>query len=127
MAEIDEQALALNRPRIEIYAVRYVARYPERYLFRTAKNRAAKHGIEFDLDYSDCLVPERCPILGMRLEVFSQIRGNPCAASVDRIDNSKGYIKGNVQVISLLANQMKSTANAEQLRSFARWVMETYA
>ncbi len=108
------------------YSKRYNKRHPARYLLRIAKSRAKKCSLEFNLRESDVVVPEKCPILGLHLVVASDVRGDPCSASLDRIDNSKGYVVGNVQVISLLANQMKSTANIAQLRAFARWVVDRY-
>ena len=72
----------------------------------------------------DIKVPIFCPILDIKLEFhFGQgAGGKPSSPSLDRIDNTKGYIKGNVQVISHLANQMKSTATKEQLVKFADWI-----
>lgn len=98
-------------------------------LIRAAKQRAKKRGLEFNIDYEDVVVPKFCPILGIPLivGVGSGYGGNQNSPSLDRIDNSKGYIKGNVQVISHLANSMKSTADKETLIKFANWILKEAA
>lgn len=89
------------------------------YIIRNSKYCAKRRGIFFDLKYTDFELPEFCPILGIKLEYGAGNDGNaPCHATLDRIDNSEGYIPGNVMVISRLANAMKNEANFEQLQSF---------
>lgn len=91
------------------------------YLWRNAKTRSGKKNLDFDIEVSDIIVPEFCPILGLRLEVNRGIKDN--SISLDRIDSSKGYIKGNILVMSYLANAMKRTADFETLQKFALWVL----
>ena len=80
---------------------------------------AKRRGIYFNLEYTDFELPEFCPILGIKLEYGSGNDGNsPNHATLDRIDNTKGYIPGNVMIISRLANSMKNSATFEQLQSF---------
>lgn len=101
--------------------------HPKQKMWQRAKTRARERNIEFNLTLDDFDIPEYCPILGMKLEVFSgKSGGRPTSPALDRIDNSKGYITGNVMVISHLANQMKSSANKQQLQAFAKWVLVNY-
>ena len=94
------------------------------------KERAQKKNLQYDLDYKYLLslYPKGmlCPILGIKMEFGDNNGGRNTAPSVDRIDCNKGYVKGNVQIISKLANSMKQNANAEQLKKFAKWVNDTY-
>lgn len=100
---------------------------PEVRMYRRSKTRAKERGVEFTIDKEDIYIPEVCPILGVPLVVKSgSSGGSDNSPALDRIDNSKGYVKGNVQVISHLANMMKSSANVEQLQKFASWVNNTF-
>lgn len=98
---------------------------PSNALYRAAKYRAKFRGVEFNIELSDVVIPEFCPILHILLSVSSG-KVSEYSPSLDRIDSTKGYIKGNVQVISYKANTMKSNANAEDLLLFASWVFENY-
>lgn len=93
-----------------------------------AKQRAKKRNVEFSITKDDVIVPEFCPILGIKLQMNngSGSGGKDNSYSLDRIDPSKGYVKGNVQVISHKANSMKFTATKEELLKFAEWILENY-
>lgn len=87
------------------------------YLWFRAKQRAIKYGYEFNIEESDIIIPKICPILEVPIILGS--KGNyEYTSSLDRIDNSKGYIKGNIQVISKKANSMKNSATLEELQKF---------
>jgi hypothetical protein len=97
-------------------------RFPEKYLLSSCRVRAKRKGIPFNLKLSDIKIPDVCPILGIQLKVGT---GNAHANSptLDRIVPELGYVRGNVWVISLRANLMKSNASKEELRLFAKWVL----
>lgn len=96
------------------------------YIYRNIRKRAKARGMEFDIDYADLVVPDLCPIFGKPLLMNATIDDYDFAPSVDRIDSTKGYVKGNVQVISRLANCMKWTATREQLLTFAEGIIKLY-
>jgi len=100
---------------------KYFEKYPEKHLFSRAKLRAKKKGYEFSLEVSDIIIPEKCPILNVPLKLGTR-ENYEYTPSLDRIDNSKGYIKGNIQVISKKANSMKNSASVEELKAFSAWI-----
>jgi hypothetical protein len=94
----------------------------EKYLVQNARARAKKYGVVFDISADDIHIPEVCPYLGIKLEPFSEW----ASPSLDKINPALGYVKGNIQVISNLANTMKSSANVEQLVLFAENVLKLH-
>lgn len=93
------------------------------YMLRRAKSRAKKSNLSFDLTIEDIIIPEFCPILKLKLEVSLSGAPSNNSPSLDRIVPELGYTKGNVMVISNLANVMKNNARAEELVLFAKWVL----
>lgn len=99
------------------YITRYRVTHPEHEMLKRAKNRAKSGGLAFDLSLEDIVIPECCPILGVKLA-----RGTRYAPSLDRRDPELGYIKENIWVISRKANVMKNDASAEELEAFRSWL-----
>jgi|LauGreDrversion4_2_1035121.scaffolds.fasta_scaffold48177_4 hypothetical protein len=107
------------------YHADYRKRNPEQMLLASARNRAKKKNIPFNIQVEDILIPNTCPILGITLtKNVGKHGGTISSASIDRIIPELGYVKGNIQVISMLANNMKSSATNKELLLFARWIME---
>lgn len=97
-------------------------------LVSVAKQRAKHRGIEFSITKDDFDLPDKCPILGIELKYNQDTGagGKDNSFSLDRIDPTRGYIPGNVWVISHKANSMKFTATREELLQFANWIYKEY-
>lgn len=97
--------------------VKYRKRSPLKYLYRLAARRAKERGLVFDIQLSDLSLPDTCPLLGIRIDSFDPVLDfHP---SIDRIDSTKGYVKGNVWIISHRANRIKNNATADELMIIA--------
>ncbi|WP_157272528.1 hypothetical protein [Azonexus hydrophilus] len=96
----------------------------EKYMLDNVRRRSKAKGWEFNLTIEDIVIPEFCPVLGVKLDVSIAVIGtrNQFAPSLDRVDNSKGYVKGNVRVISWKANQLKSDASLDDLKAIVAYI-----
>ncbi len=91
-------------------------------LLSNAKRRAEQNGWNFNLELKDIVIPDKCPIL--EVPFIMGTKGDYMyTPSIDRIDNSKGYIKGNIQIISMKANSMKNAATPEELEKFCKNIL----
>lgn len=108
------------------YYVNAKTKSPETWLWKQAKHRAKTdyNNMEFTIEKEDIIIPKYCPYLGLELKFFAELSQAP---SLDRIDSSKGYTKDNIQVVSRLANIMKSNATKEQLIAFAKGVLAMHS
>lgn len=79
---------------------------------------AKKRGIEFTLVYEDMVWPTHCPALGVELDYSYGGKNGvpPNSPSFDRVDATKGYVIGNVIIVSHLANSIKTNATIDQLK-----------
>ena len=87
-------------------------------LLSNAKQRAKKLNIEFTLTKDDIVIPDTCPVFGFPLK-REERESWMYAPSIDRIDNTKGYIKENIIIVSRRANILKKDATIEELRKLA--------
>lgn len=95
----------------------------ERYLINCARSRAKQRNIEFTITENDIKLNTHCPLLGV--ELYYRDRFNPKregsyrdnSASIDRIDSSKGYVPGNVWIISTKANRIKNNSTFDDMKT----------
>ena len=84
-----------------------------------ARARAKNILCNIDIDYMMSIYPkdDRCPVLGFKFELG--LDNPPPTHSIERIIPKKGYVKGNVIVISKRANLIKSDASSDELEKVA--------
>lgn len=96
---------------------------PRHKLWIKARQRATKKGIPFNITWEDIPeIPIKCSILN--IELSKGTRGK-CSnsPSLDKINPIKGYVKGNIRIISHRANQLKSDGTPEELMLVAKDAM----
>ena len=88
-----------------------------------AQGRAKRKKLKFSIteDYLKSIYPSDglCPVFGVKMEALGD-RLN--SASLDRIDNDKGYEEGNVRWICMRANRVKGTATDEEILALADYI-----
>lgn len=109
---------------------RYRREHLETQMWHSAKHRAAAKDIPFTITQEDILTiwTDTCPVFGYELRP-NQAGGRNSdrgSQSLDRIDNRKGYVPGNIQILSQRANAMKNDATPDELLRFADWIYETF-
>ena len=112
-----------NKEKISEQAKQYRLENKEMWMCTASKVRAKQKNLPFNLstEYLKEIWPEdnKCPALGITMK-----RGDFCVTAhsptLDRIIPELGYIKGNVQVVSALANRIMSNATVNQVMAVAK-------
>ena len=94
------------------------------YMFRKAKARAKQKGREFTITLQDVKAVDTdvCPIFHIPIKRYPMTAGSkancarPDSKSLDRIDASKGYVPGNIRVISFRCNELLSNMTLEEFK-----------
>jgi hypothetical protein len=96
----------------------------EQAMYAAARSRASKGGYPFTISLSDISIPSTCPVLGITLKRHKGTRSGPSdtAPSLDKMVPSLGYVPGNIRVISMRANRIKTDATADELRAVLRYM-----
>ena len=91
-------------------------------IYYSCKKRSREKGIPFNIDFEDIVIPDTCPILGIKIEP-GQGLGNLIDSSptIDKFYPELGYVKGNIQVVSWRANRFKSDGTPEEWEKIAEW------
>lgn len=101
----------------------YYSDNPSKYLLLVAKQRARKNNIELTMEESDIVIPAQCPFL-LKPLFRGTLADHDWSPTIDRIDSTKGYVKGNIHVISHRANRIKTDATFEELEQIVNCLRE---
>lgn len=98
-----------------------------RMVFNEIKRRARLNGVEFNLTLDEFRVVyesvHTCPVFGIEIEPGIGVRSD-LSMSVDRLDNSRGYLVDNINIISDRANRIKSDGTALEHLQIAAWMIK---
>jgi hypothetical protein len=89
--------------------------------FRSKKANAKSRGIEFTVPFGELEFPQVCPVLGLTINYFAEGERLENSPSFDRIDASKGYVSGNVIIVSWRANRIKNDGTPEEHLKIAQF------
>jgi hypothetical protein len=97
-----------------------------KYANRDARKRAVKKNVPFSITaaYVYSILTDQCPIYGTEFNWMGNGGILPTSPSLDRIDPAKGYVEGNLIIISSKANNIKSAYKAADLYKVADWLYE---
>lgn len=91
-------------------------------MLANAKHRSKRDGLPFNITEEDITIPDTCPVLNIPLKKsIGKQGGDDNSPTLDRVVGDLGYVKGNVLVISLRANKLKSDGNAWELKKVAEY------
>ena len=96
-------------------------------MLSNSKIRARKKGIPHTINTNDIkkIWPKdnRCPILKKEF-VMGYKKDKSYAPSLDRVEPKLGYVKGNIMIISDIANRMKQDTSLADLERFAHYYLK---
>lgn len=114
---------AKNVEKVRAVRKEYAIYNPERCMINDAKKRAKKRNVPITITYQDVFIPEYCPVLGIKLERnINGGRPTDNSPALDAIIPSRGYVPGNIAVISHRANRIKTDASLQELELVTAWV-----
>ncbi len=98
-------------------------------LYDSARLKASKRGLVFNLKYNDVLIKVKkgcCAVTGIPFDMRAKPMFGPdlpFRASLDRIDNTRGYVPDNIAVVCRIYNHSKWNWNEEDVITLAKGVL----
>ena len=115
-----------NKWNLKLYKATNIFEMQIEEMFKGALARARKNNLPFDIDisYLKSIAKQTCPVFGIQLNWGRNPNGSAKSnsPSLDKIIPEWGYIKGNVAIISHIANTIKQNVTYNDLYKVADWL-----
>lgn len=118
---------AMNKWYEQLYKSKTVFGAQLEIMAHNAKQRAIKDQVPYDIDfgYLKSISTQTCPVFGIQLAWGTLGEGgNNNSPSLDKIKPEWGYVRGNVIIMSHLANTIKQDVGWEEIMCLAVWLKE---
>lgn len=118
----------INMSKLEVQQ-KYRNNSPRYSMYQTLRHAKARAEVTITIqDLMDIFETQegKCALSGVKM-TWHQGKIQPTSISIDRIDNSKGYIPGNVRLVCVVVNAFKSTQTDSELYEFAKQLVENMA
>lgn len=96
---------------------------PEERMVEYARRRAEANGWEFTITAADVVIPKFCRVNGLKLTMPGNGPVLDSTATIDRVNNKRGYTPDNIEVVSMKANRMKSDHDLDTLKEVADYIV----
>lgn len=100
-------------------------------IIKNSESRAKRYKLSYDITYEylwDLFNKQdkKCAVTKILFELSTGTGSkerSPWSMSIDRIDNSKGYIKGNVQLVTVMYNLCKNSWSHQDVITFSKSIL----
>jgi predicted DNA-binding protein YlxM (UPF0122 family) len=89
--------------------------------FRRKRQNAKESKWGWELTIHDIEWATVCPVLGIELDWFAEAKADN-SPSYDRVDSTKGYVPGNVRIISFRANRIKNDGTIDEHKKIIEYM-----
>jgi hypothetical protein len=88
-------------------------------MWSSSRLNAYTHGLEHTITVVDIVIPDRCPVFDTPMYNGGKF---PHSMSLDKVDPGKGYVPGNVRVVSFKANRLKNNGTLDDFRRIVKYL-----
>ena len=90
--------------------------------FNVKRSQAKSLGVDWNIRFQEVEWNDWCPVFDIKLNWLNEGKAKDDTPSFDRTDSDKGYVAGNVVIMSWKANRLKNNATKEDLKALSEYM-----